>query len=57
MVEVRPALVFRRCEIWESAGSVRMLVYIDFASAVKRSVLGGRLRPERMDFSVKESLK
>ena len=43
--------------MWESAGSVRMLVYIDLASAVKRSALGGRLRSERMDFSVKESLK
>ena len=40
-----------------SAVSVGMLVYIDLASAVKRSALGGRLRLERMDFSVKESWK
>jgi hypothetical protein len=30
---------------------------MDFASAVKRSALGGRVRAERVDLSEKESLK
>jgi hypothetical protein len=32
-------------------------VYIDFASAVNGSALGGRLRLERIDLSMNESLK
>ena len=43
--------------MWARAGSVWMLVYIDFASAVNRSALDGRLGLERMVLSVKESLK
>ena len=43
--------------IWKRAGSVQMLVYIDFVLAVNRSALGGRLRLERIDFRMNESLK
>lgn len=43
--------------MWKRAGSVQMLVHIDFASAVNRSALGGRLRLERIDFRAIESLK
>ena len=41
----------------ESAGSVRMLVYIDLALAVKKSAFDGRVRLDSVVLSAKESLK
>ena len=39
------------------AGSVRMLVYIDLASAVKKSAFDGRVRSDSVVLSAKEALK